>query len=95
MEIQAAHMLNKASVRGVTPGQTKPAAGGFLELLSGDRREANLILTKRLTCGTVKITGRLFCKSRIDNYFRTDGSRCAREFDYRLNGILDERVLIC
>lgn len=39
--------------------------------------------------------GRLFCKSRIDNYFGTDGSQCAREFDYRLDGIHNERVLIC
>ena len=35
-----------------------------------------------------------FLKGRIVNYFGTDGSQSAIEFDYRLNGIHNERALI-
>lgn len=35
-----------------------------------------------------------FVKGRIVNYFGTDGSQSAIEFDYRLNGIRNERALI-
>lgn len=35
-----------------------------------------------------------FTKGRIVNYFGTDGSQSAIEFDYRLNGIHNERALI-
>ncbi len=35
-----------------------------------------------------------FFKARIVNYFGTDGSQSAIEFDYRLNGIHNERALI-
>lgn len=35
-----------------------------------------------------------FLKDRIVNYFGTDGSQSAIEFDYRLNGIHNERALI-
>lgn len=41
-----------------------------------------------------EVMGRLFCKFRIDNYFRIDVSQCAREIDYRLDGTHNERVLI-
>lgn len=35
-----------------------------------------------------------FQRVRIVNYFGTDGSQRAIEFDYRLNGIHNERALI-
>lgn len=35
-----------------------------------------------------------FWKTGILNYFGTDGSQSAIGFDYRLNGIHNERVLI-
>lgn len=35
-----------------------------------------------------------FLKGRIVNYFGTDGSQSAIEFDYRPNGIHNERALI-
>lgn len=35
-----------------------------------------------------------FLKIGIVNYFGTDGSQSAIGFDYRLNGIHNERVLI-
>lgn len=36
----------------------------------------------------------VFLKTGILNYFGTDGSQSAIGFDYRLNGIHNERVLI-
>lgn len=48
-------------------------------------------------CAEPRRLGRLFfffLKARIVNYFGTDGSQSAIEFDYRLNGIHNERALI-
>lgn len=46
-------------------------------------------------CRAEKTREVVFLKGRIVNYFGTDGSQSAIEFDYPLNGIHNERVLIC
>ena len=46
-------------------------------------------------CAEPRRLGRLFfLKGRIVNYFGTDGSQSAIEFDYRRNGIHNEKALI-
>lgn len=53
---------------------------------------------RRFMCGAKEDSGGcfffFFLKGRIVNYLGTDGSQSAIEFDYRLNGIHNEKALI-